>query len=195
MADRVVEFLDYLNIREPVVVGGLSMGGYVTLAFARRHTGRLCGLILADTKADPDDETGKANRDKMIALTNETGPGAVVEQMLPKLVGSDTAAQRPEIVAELRAIGLAQKSAGIIEALRAMRNRPDANSELPAIRVPTLILVGEQDAITPPDKAARLQSAIRDSELVAVPGAGHMSTLESPDAANQAIRHFLARLP
>ncbi len=194
MADRVAEFLDALQIREPAVLGGLSMGGYVTLAFARRHAARLRGLVLADTKADADDDTGKANRDKMIALVNESGPRVVIEQMLPKLLGADTVARRPAVAEEVRAIGAAQPAAAIADALRAMRDRPDATPGLSAVSVPTLVVVGEQDALTPPMKAEELGRAIRGAKVQVIPGAGHMANLEDPEAFNAAVRAFLGRL-
>jgi pimeloyl-ACP methyl ester carboxylesterase len=194
MADRVAAFLDALQIREPAVLAGLSMGGYVTLAFARRHAARLRGLVLADTKADPDDDTGKANRDKMIALVSESGPRAVVDQMLPKFLGPDTVARRPAVADEVRSICEAQRAAAIADALRAMRDRPDATPGLSAVSVPTLVVVGEQDAITPPAKAEELGRAIRGAKVEVIPGAGHLSNLENPEAFNAAVQEFLVTL-
>jgi 3-oxoadipate enol-lactonase len=193
MADRVAEFLDAVGIREPAVIGGLSMGGYVTLAFARRHAKRLRGLILADTKADPDDETGKANRDKAIALAGEAGPGAVIDQMMPKFVSAETMTRRPEIVSRIRSIALEQKSAGLMDALRAMRDRPDSTPGLRAIAVPTLVMVGAQDALTPPAKSEEMAKAIPDAKLAVIPGAGHASNLEAPEAFNAVVLEYLAR--
>jgi 3-oxoadipate enol-lactonase len=194
MADRVVEFIDALRIREPVILCGLSMGGYVALGVSRRHSDRLRGLILADTKADPDDEAGKANRDRTIALAKASGSSAVIDQMMPKLVGSETAERRPEVASELRSIAAAQSSAAVIAALQAMRDRPDANPGLANIAVPTLVLVGEQDTLIPPAKGAELARAISGSELVTIPGAGHIANMERPEAFNAAIRAFLERV-
>jgi pimeloyl-ACP methyl ester carboxylesterase len=194
MADRVAEFLDALQIREPVVVGGLSMGGYVTLAFARQHAKRLCGLILADTKADPDDEAGKAGRDKMIALANESGARAVIDQMMPKFVGADTMAKRPSVVDEIRSIAVYQSVVAISDALRALRDRPDSTPGLASISVPTLVLVGEQDALTPPAKSEDLRRGIPGAEMIVIPGAGHGSNLEQPEAFNAAVSKFIQGL-
>src|SRR5262245_2483567 len=85
-ADVVAELLDHLGVNERVIVCGLSMGGYVALAFARLYPQRLGGLILADTKADPDDDAGRAGRDKLIQLVTNRGPTALIEQLLPKLL-------------------------------------------------------------------------------------------------------------
>jgi pimeloyl-ACP methyl ester carboxylesterase len=194
MADRVAGFLDAINVREPAIVGGLSMGGYVTLAFARRHADRLRGLILADTKSDPDDEAGKANRDRLIDFTGKSGSAALVEQMLPKLVGADTTAQRPGIVAEIRGLGAAQSSAGVTDGLRALRDRPDATPGLAAVTVPTLVIVGEQDTLTPPPKSEELARAIRGARLVKLPGAGHIANLEQPAEFSAAVLAFVRGL-
>lgn len=193
MADDVASFLDALQIREPIVLGGLSMGGYVALAFARRYADRLRGLILADTKADPDDDMAKANRDKMIALVHKEGSRAVIDTMLPRLISADTVARRPAIAEEIGALASAQPAA-IANALQALRDRPDATPGLAAITVPTLILVGQQDEATPPAKATAMAQAIRKAQLVVLPEAGHMSNLEQPERFNTAIRAFLESL-
>lgn len=194
VADVVAESLAALGVSEPVVLGGLSMGGYAAFAFARRHPDRLRGLILADTKPEPDDDTAKANRDKLLAgLEGGTLTAAgVVEQMLPKLLGDRTRADRPDIVAEVRRIGSAQSAGGVVAAVRALRDRPDSVPGLGNIRVPTLILVGEQDAVTPPAGAQATAARIAGSRLVVIPGAGHLSNLEEAEAFNAAVQEFLA---
>ena len=191
MADDVAALLDELKVRGPVVLGGLSMGGYVALAFARRHPARLRGLVLADTKADADDAAGRANRDRLVALADKDGARAIIDQMLPKLLGADTTARRPEVVEEVRSIASRQTAAGIVGALKGLRDRPDANPGLGAIRVPTLVLVGRDDTLTPPAKSEELASRIADARLVVLDGAGHLSNLEQPDRFNAALRSFL----
>ncbi len=194
MADTVAEFLDAVGVTDPVVVGGLSMGGYVAMAFARRHPHRLAGLVLADTKADPDDAAAKAKRDETIALAREKGAAAVLEGMLPKLLSDETRAKRPEVVRCVRELGSRQSAAGVAAALAALRDRPDANPGLAAVRVPTLVIVGEHDAVTPPTAAAKIAAAVRGGRLVTIPGAGHLSSLENPDAFNAAVRSFLTQV-
>jgi pimeloyl-ACP methyl ester carboxylesterase len=195
MADDVAQLLDDLQVRERIVLGGLSMGGYTALAFARQHADRLRGLILADTKAEADDAEGKANRDRLIAFAGQHSAGDVLEQMLPKLLAPATMAQRPEVVASLRQIAARQTSAGIIGALQAMRERPDSGPSLAAIAVPTLVIVGEQDILTPPPLSESLAARIRGAKLVHIAGAGHLANLEKPDEFNAAVRAFLAGLP
>jgi 3-oxoadipate enol-lactonase len=113
---------------------------------------------------------------------------------LPKLFGSKTRDGRPEVVERARAIILRQRAAAIIAGLYALRDRPDAQPGLAAISVPTLILVGEQDAVTPPAAAERLAASIRGSELVRIPEAGHLPNLERPETFNEAVVSFLKKL-
>lgn len=192
-ADLVAEFLAALNISKALVCG-LSMGGYVALAFARQHADKLAGLILADTRAGVDDTNAKANRTKAIELTTEKGSAALFEGMVPKVLSDSTRESKPEVVERLKGIAAKQPAASVVTALQALRDRPDANPGLKAIAVPTLVLVGEHDAVTPPLASANLSAQIRGSKLVHIPGAGHLSNAENPGAFNAAVREFLAGL-
>jgi len=194
MADAVAETLDSVGVTGPVVLGGLSMGGYVAFAFARKYADRLSGLILADTRAEPDDDTARANRDKMIGLASTSPASAVVGQMLPKLLGASTSARRPDLVDLVRRIGSAQRPAGIVAALGVLRDRPDSRPLLGTIRVPTLILVGREDVLTPPKLAEGMAAGITGAKLVVVEEAGHLSNLEQPVAFNDAVRKFVAKI-
>ncbi|HEX4590790.1 MAG TPA: alpha/beta fold hydrolase [Gemmataceae bacterium] len=193
MAEAVAEFLDALSLTEPIVLAGLSMGGYVALAFARKHRDRLRGLILADTRAEPDDAAAQANRDKMIAFAKDHSALDVIDQMLPKMVSDETRSQRPKVVDEVRRIAAAQPIGGIINALPALRDRPDARSDLADIAVPTLVIVGAEDALTPPALSKELAVRLR-AVLEIVPGAGHLSNLEKPAEFTAAVRRFLQGL-
>ena len=194
MADDVAGLLDARKLSEPVTLGGLSMGGYVALAFARKYPARLRALVLADTRAEADSPEGRANREQMIAFAQTHSARDVIDQLLPKLLGPETRAHRPEVVDEVRRIAVAQTPAGIIGALRAMRDRPDASPSLAHIRVPTLVLVGSDDGLTPPAAAEKLAAAIRGARLEQIPGAGHLSNLEQPERFNTAVRGFLQSL-
>jgi 3-oxoadipate enol-lactonase len=195
VADVVAELLDHLGVNERVALGGVSMGGYAALGFARLYPQRLRTLILADTKADPDDEPTRTNRDRMIQLVTDQGPTAVLDQLLPKLLGPSTLAGRPAVVQAVRELAGRQTADGVVAALKAMRDRPDAAPGLGHISVPTLVVVGEQDAVTPPDKAKVLAAAIPNARLVTIPDAGHLSNLENPDVFTTAVREFLDTLP
>jgi pimeloyl-ACP methyl ester carboxylesterase len=190
-ADALETFLTEIGA-ERIVLGGLSMGGYVALAFARRHPDRLRGLVLADTKADADTAEGKKGREEMIAFARSNSAAAVVEKMLPKLLGETTRTTRPEVVAEVKRIGASQSPDGIIAALAALRDRPDATPGLPSIGVPTLVLVGAEDTITPLADARKLSDTIPEATLEVLPAAGHLSNLETPDAFSESVRAFLA---
>ncbi|HET6575466.1 MAG TPA: alpha/beta fold hydrolase [Fimbriiglobus sp.] len=194
MADALAAFLPGIGIAQPVVLGGLSMGGYVALAFARKYPDRLRGLVLADTRAEADTAEAKANRDKTIALARSESSVAVVEQMLPKLLGEFTRKNRPHVVGEVLRIGTAQSADGIAAALAAMRDRPDSTALLPTIRVPALVVVGAEDALTPPDGARAMAAAIPDARLDVIPTAGHLSAMECPAEFTTAVRMFLASL-
>lgn len=189
-ADVVADCLEVLGISR-AVVGGLSMGGYVAMAFARRHHELLAGLILADTRSEPDDAIARQIRDGLIALVKTEGPVAAARAMIPKLVAEQTRDTRPELVDSLRQIILRQNTTTVIDGLHALRERPDASPGLLAVAVPTLILVGEYDAITPLAYSRKMATRIRGSQLVTIEGAGHMSNLENPDAFNAAVVAFL----
>jgi pimeloyl-ACP methyl ester carboxylesterase len=192
VADVVAEFLAALDIPKAVICG-LSMGGYIALAVARRHPDRLAGLILADTRAGVDDSTARANRTTSIAVANEKGTAALFVGMLPRVLSEHTHAAHPEVVERVKAMAARQPTASVTAALAALRDRPDGNPGLKAIAVPALVMVGEFDIVTPPLSAANLSAQIRDSTLVYIPGAGHLTNLENPDAFNAAVRAVLAR--
>jgi pimeloyl-ACP methyl ester carboxylesterase len=192
-ADVIDDLLDEIGI-EQAVVGGLSMGGYIALAFARRHPQRLRGLILADTKAAADDAEAKVNRDRLIALVKDGGPAAAANALLPKLFCPATRDHRPDVVESARAIILRQRPAAIIAALYALRDRPDATAGLSAVNLPALVVVGEEDVVTPPAAAEHLAREIPGAELVSIPNAGHLANLENPAAFNSAVISFLQKL-
>jgi 3-oxoadipate enol-lactonase len=195
MAEDVVELLDGLAITEPVVVGGLSMGGYVALALAVKHPERIRGLILADTRAAADSpEAARGREETAQAVLRDGHPGAVVESMIPKLFAGSTIQGRPEVVAPMRAAMEATSASGVAGALRGMAVRPDRRDALKSIAAPTLVAVGEQDAISPPDEARAIAEALPNARLAVIPGAGHLSPCENPEAFNAAVLDFLRSL-
>jgi pimeloyl-ACP methyl ester carboxylesterase len=195
MADDVAGLLDSLGVSEPVVLGGLSMGGYVALAFVRKYAGRLRGLILADTRAEADSPEAKSNRDRLIVFARAHPAREVVAQLLPKLLSDATRERRPEVVAEVERVGAAQSAAGIVGALQAMRDRPDSTDLLAGVHVPALVVVGGADALTPPPLAQALAAALPDARLATIEWAGHLANLEQPDAFNAALHSFLDSIP
>ena len=192
IADDGAALLDHLGI-DKAVVGGCSMGGYAAFAFVRRHPQRLAGLVLQDTKAGADAAEAKANRATLAAKVLAEGASAAVEAFLPKLVGETTHRERPGVVAALRERILATSPQAIANALQGLAARADSRETLPTIAVPTLVLVGTEDVLTPPPEAVTMAAAIPRARLDVIPGAGHLANLESPDAVNAALRAFLAR--
>jgi len=179
-----------LEIRA-AVIAGLSMGGYVAFALFRRAPQRFTGMVLADTKAQADTQEGREGRRKMIDLVREGGARAVADQMLPKLLGPTSHDSRPEVALAVRQMIEAAPVSAIADASRAMMGRPDSIPDLAAARCPGLVIVGAEDAITPATDAAVMHRAIAGSRMVVLPGVGHLSSLEAPDAFSSALSGFL----
>lgn len=194
LADDCVSLLDALDIEQPAVVCGLSMGGYITLAMYRRHPDRIQGLILAATRAGADSPEGKANRDKAIAQAEKEGAAAIASSMLPKMMAPKTYESNPDLVEQVEKIMNRTSVPGIIGALEGMKQRPDSTPLLGKIDVPTLILHGENDQLIPAQEAQDMHIAIAHSSLHLMSDAGHLLNLEQPDRFNQAISEFIDKL-
>lgn len=192
-ADAIAEWAEKEGL-EKFVLAGHSMGGYIAFAFARRHMEMLSGLILVCTRPGADSDAGKEGRYKLITEVEKRGPQGVVDAMLPKLFAAQTAKERPEIVAETREMVLRQSREGIITAIRSMAERPDSTPGLDAIKVPTLIITGAEDAIIPAPEADGLLSSIPHAKHVSIKGGGHMPMLENPNAFNKALKAFIRTL-
>jgi pimeloyl-ACP methyl ester carboxylesterase len=193
LADDLHTFLAQINAL-PCVFGGLSMGGYISFAFVTRYPKDLKGLVLIDTKCQADNSEAKQNRMKTIETSRTLGLKPIADQMVPKLLAPDTLQNKPEVVQRLRTIIEASSLQGIEYASLAMRDRRDYGSELPSIPVPTLILVGDADVLSPPPIATAMCAQIPRAEVVLIRGAGHMSPMEQPDQVNTALREFLDQL-
>lgn len=189
-ARDLLGLLDHLEIAD-AVVGGLSMGGYVTFALLRQAPRRVRGLVLADTRPQADSDEGRAKRRDMLALIARDGVEGVAEAMLPGLVGATTLRDRPEVVARVERLILANHADAVRAAVSAMMTRPDSTPLLAAIDRPTLVMAGQEDAIIPLDVAEALHGAIPGSRLTVLPGAGHLPNLEHPEAFNAALARFL----
>ena len=195
MADDVVELLDELNLREPVVLGGLSMGGYVALAAVARHPSRFRALMLLDTRASADTPEAALNREATARSVEETGDvAAVVSGMMPRLFSPLTRERRPELVAPIVESMNQASPRAVAAALRGMAARPDRRAELPGLRLPTLVTVGADDLLTPPEEARSMASAIPGARLEVIPDAGHLSPFENAAASNAVILDFLKGL-
>jgi pimeloyl-ACP methyl ester carboxylesterase len=188
-ATAVQLLLDELRI-DTAIIGGLSMGGYVAFAMFRQEPERFSGIVLADTRPQADTPEGRDGRERMRHLLAREGVRAVADQMLPRLLSAH-ALQDDDIAGAVRKLIEALPGPAVDAALRAMMTRPDSSSLLPRMSCPALVLVGEQDAVTPPDVASAMQQLLPRSTLTVIPGAGHLSNLEAPDAFSRALENFL----
>jgi pimeloyl-ACP methyl ester carboxylesterase len=179
------------DLPSPVGLAGFSMGGYVTLALLRRNSIRPQALAFVDTRAEADDEEGRKRRDEAIAVAQSQGVPKIADAMVPKLLCEASLGNR-DLTERLRRIILRQKPETVAADLAAMRDRRDSSDLLPAIAAATLVLVGEQDALTPPAFSQKMAAAIPGARLVQVPGAGHLTPMEKPGAVAAALGEFFA---
>jgi 3-oxoadipate enol-lactonase len=193
-AADLAALLDALGVDE-VVLCGLSMGGYIAFEFLRRWRPRVRGLVLMDTRAEADSAEVRRARDTTAATARDGGAGAVAESLLPGMVSPETRTKSPEVLERVRAMMAATPVAGMVGALAAMRDRPDSTPLLAALSgLPTLVMVGENDSLTPPERSRAIAQAIPGARLVIVPGAGHVPPIERPVQVTDALREFLHRL-
>jgi len=193
MARDVAALLDALNIKR-TILGGLSMGGYVSLAFYHLFPLRVRGLVLADTRPTADTDEGRATREQQAQVATDLGMAAIAENFLPKLLAPATFVERPEVVERVREMILQTKPQGAASAQRGMALRPDRTDFLPSILAPTLIIVGSLDEITPVRDAQLMHREIRGSHLEILEGAGHVSNLERAAEFTRALETFLDAL-
>lgn len=189
---HVLAFLDYANA-DSVAVCGLSMGGYVAFDVLRQAPGRIAALVLADTRSAADSEQTARDRHRMLALLQDRGPEAVTDDLMPRLLGTTAQRTRPDLPGRLRELIAAQPLETIAASIEVLMSRPDSTPLLGTIAMPTLVLVGEEDAITPPAEAQQMHAAIPGASYVQIPQAGHMANMENPEAFNSAVAGFLGR--
>jgi pimeloyl-ACP methyl ester carboxylesterase len=193
LADDVARLLDDRGL-DRVVLGGLSLGGYVALAFMRRHADRVSGLVLLDTKATADGDQARDDRLKMAERVLAEGNGFVAEAMLPKLLGETSREHRPEVVSKVATLIREQAPQAIAGAQRGMAARSATTDVLATISVPTLVVTGEEDAVTGPEVGRDLAAGIPGARFLLVEEAGHLVNLEQPEIVNEALLDFLAPL-
>ena len=192
-ADDLVAVLDAVGVREAVACG-LSMGGYIVFELLRRHPDRVKALILVDTRADADSAEAKRGREELVAAAEREGPAAVVERMLPRLVAPATQTTQPEVTGQVREMARRWTVPALVGAQRAMRDRPDSSETLKGVRVPALVLVGDEDVIAPPAAAHAMAHLIPGAQCHVVPAAGHLAPLEQPLATGRLLADFLGTL-
>lgn len=190
-AEAVRNLLDYLEL-ERVALGGVSMGGYVAFGCLKLFPQRVSGLVLANTRPEPDSYEMKENRKNMARRVADEGVEVLVELQMQRLLAPDTLENNREVVEKVRAMMLESSPNGVVAALGAMRERPDSTPLLAEIAVPTLVIGGEEDAISSPEVMASMAEKIPASRHVTLPRAGHLSNLENPEGFNAALEEFLA---
>jgi len=193
---RLGDYADFVQALLEALPGaaglaGFSMGGYVALELARRRPENLRALVLVDTRASADDDAGRAKRDEAIATVRSSGVEAIAEAMRPRLLTARSLANR-DLVERVDRIMKRQRPETVEGDLTAMRDRPDARDRLSEIAIPTLVVVGEEDALTPPAESEAMASAIPGARLVRIAGAGHLTPMERPGAVAAALGDFFA---
>ncbi len=193
LADDVAGLMDHLGTPQAVLCG-LSLGGYAAFAFARKYPERLRGLILADTRPGADTPEAQANRENVAQLAEREGTGAIADFQLPRIISDYTRQHHPEVERRVRQLIDSATPQGIAATSRGMAARVDSTELLAHISCPTLVLVGEEDALISPQVTRDYAAQIPGAHFVSIPHAGHLSNLEQPRAFIQAVRQFLSTL-
>jgi 3-oxoadipate enol-lactonase len=194
MASDLSSWLEEQGIYEPVILCGLSMGGYVALEFARTYPEKMRALVLADTRADADSAEARKTRNEMIAFATENTGSAVAQKMLPKLLGKTTQSSFPRLAGKVKDLALPNSGKNLARLVAAMRDRRDSTSALAEIVCPTLVIGGQEDVVSPPEVMAGIANNMRDVRHVVLEGAGHLANLERPEAFNGELERFLKEI-
>jgi 3-oxoadipate enol-lactonase len=190
----MAELLDAIGVSEPVILCGFSMGGYILWQFVQQFPERVKAFVACDTRVIADSEEARQGRLKTASEVAKTGVEPIITAMLPKLLSQATRDSQPAIVEEVTAIMRSCSPAAIAASLRGMADRPDVTDELSKMSQPALLLVGAEDAISSPDEMRGIAEKLPQAEFAEIPGAGHMTTLENPQAVNGALLAFIKRL-
>ncbi|HKP84595.1 MAG TPA: alpha/beta hydrolase [Blastocatellia bacterium] len=193
MAADVRRLMEALDIDRATLVG-LSMGGYVSLAFYRNYSDAVRAMVFADTRASADTREARERRMKSAEKAEREGARAIADDMVPVALARSTVEGRPEIVERMRKMAEANSPVGIAAAQRGMAERRDHTDMLGDMDFPALIIVGSEDALTPVAEAEALRDGIRESRMRVIEGAGHLSNLEYPREFNDALIEFVDSL-
>lgn len=189
-AQDVLALIDHLSVT-PVVLVGLSMGGYVAFECWRQRPDAVAGLVLVDTRAEPDTDEARAKRRQMQQLVRTGGPSAVADAMLPTLLGASAQTTDPHRAIEVRRLIEENRAGAIDDALETLASRTDSRPTLATISCPTLVIVGQEDVLTPLPMAQAMAAGIAGATLVTIPRAGHLSSIEQPTVFNAVLQGWL----
>lgn len=192
-SDDLITLLNHLKI-EKVVLCGLSMGGYIALRTLERHPERVSALVLCDTRSEADSDEARGKRFAAMEAIKEKGVPLFAEGFSKSALAPETFVNHPAIVQSVKGMILKNSSLGICGALLAMAFRTDTTVSLSQIKIPTLIMVGEKDQLTPPAASLSMKEKIPHAQMVVIPGAGHLSNLENPTAFNLRLLSFLSEV-
>jgi len=193
LADDVKGLLDHLRL-DRVVLVGFSMGGYAAFAFYRKYANRVRALVLADTRPQPDSPEAKQGRETTAQTALRDGVKGIAQGLSTRMLAPATVQGKPDLVKKVLDIMTSTPVNGYVGDLHALAQRPDSTPTLSQITCPTLIIVGDQDAVTPPADSRLMQEQIKGSKLATIAGAGHLSPIEQPEAFNKALSSFLSTL-
>lgn len=191
-ADDLVALISALHLERPIVVG-LSMGGYILLRAYEKHPEIFGGLVLCDTKSEADSEEARSKRRETIGQIEEHGRDKFADGFLGRVFAPESLATNASAVTLIHEAILGTSTESLVDGQRALMNRSDTTGVLPSISVPTMLIVGLDDTLTPPAVMIEMQQAIKGAELHVIPGAGHVSNIEQPEAFNAHLRAFLGR--
>ena len=193
MAQEIASLLDSIQVKEPAMIAGLSMGGYVALEFFRQFPERVKALGLFSTKAVADTPEAREKRLKTAEQIRQGGLEAFAKTMAPNLVGKSPLQSNPLLVREIKDMITSNKPEGVAAALLAMAERSDSTGLLGSIKCPTLIIAGDEDTLIPFLEAETMHRQIAGSQLHILPAAGHLVNLEQPEAFQKIFEKFLVQ--
>ena len=192
-ADDLLRLLEAQQIARAAFIG-VSIGGYILFEFWRRYRERVAALVLSNTRAEPDTEQGRANRLKSIEDSRKRGTPPFLDAQIQNLIGESTRRNRPDIVAEARAMMNTLSVDGLTAIQRGMAERPDSVPTLPSIQVPTMVIAGGEDTLTPVENGQLMQTRIRGAKLTVIPHVGHYAAWENPEEYSRVVFQFLEGL-
>ena len=195
IADHAADMIALLRANRawPAVLVGVSLGGYVVFEMMRQDPECALALVLADTQARPDDDEKRGKREELAVRALTDGYGDVLDGLVENLLGPVAKAKRPTLVGRVKDLVHRTEPAAFAATMRGMAARPDSRPTLPDIKIPTLLLVGEDDTITPPELTEEMAEGIPDAVALKLTSAGHLSNLENPLAFNESLRLFLSQ--
>jgi pimeloyl-ACP methyl ester carboxylesterase len=191
--DDLIGLMNHLSI-DKAVLCGLSMGGYIALRAVERHGERVSGLVLCDTRSEPDPNEGKVKRAQAIRDLQENGVRQYAENYVKNVFAPESLQSKPEAVKMIQSIIERTAPLSISGTLMALAARTDTTPSLPFIKVPTLILVGEKDVLTPPAASKAMQEKIPNAQMAVIPNAAHMSNMENPSEFNKHLTAFVTKI-